>query len=297
MFRALAWGPEGTNYSTVTDSINMTVQAVIHADSAATPLLREQLGGVAVLTLNRPQARNSLSEALLDALADEFTAIASDRKTRAVVIAANGPVFCAGHDLKELTARRADPDKGRAYFAQLMDRCSGVMQAIVRLPQPVIAAVNGVATAAGCQMVASCDLAIASEKAGFCTPGVDIGLFCSTPMVALSRNVSRKHAMEMLLTGDIVTAEHAHRIGLINRVVTAGAERDEAIALANKIARKSAAAIRIGKEAFYRQSEMNFADAYHHAAAVMVENMLEFDAKEGIGAFIEKRAPKWGPAS
>jgi enoyl-CoA hydratase/carnithine racemase len=271
----------------------MTAQAAIHADAAAAPLLREQLGGVAVLTLNRPQARNSLSESLLDALADELKAIAANKKIRAVVIAANGPVFCAGHDLKELTARRTDPDEGHAYFTQLMDQCSNVMQAIVRLPQPVIAAVQGVATAAGCQMVASCDLAIASEKAGFCTPGVDIGLFCSTPMVALSRNVSRKHAMEMLFTGDIVTAEHAYRVGLINRVVAPGAERDEAIALANKIAGKSAAATRIGKEAFYRQSDMNLADAYRHTATVMVENMLEFDAKEGIGAFIEKRAPKW----
>jgi len=270
----------------------MPAQAVQQSASERV-LLREQHGGVAVLTLNRPQARNSLSEALLDALADELTAIAANKKIRAVVIAASGNVFCAGHDLKELTARRADPDQGRAYFAQLMEQCSGVMQAIVRLPQPVIAAVQGVATAAGCQMVASCDLAVASEKAGFCTPGVDIGLFCSTPMVALSRDVPHKHAMEMLLTGDIITAEHAHRIGLINRVIAPGTERDEAIALASKIAGKSATAIRIGKEAFYRQSAMNLTDAYRHTAAVMVENMLEFDAKEGIGAFIEKRSPTW----
>ena len=262
--------------------------------SASEPvLLRESVGPVAVLTLNRPGARNSLSETLLDALTKELAAIAADTNVRAVVIAAAGPVFCAGHDLKELTARRSNPDEGRAYFTQLMEQCSAVMQAIVRLPQPVVAAVQGVATAAGCQMVASCDLAIASDKAGFCTPGVDIGLFCSTPMVALSRNVSHKHAMEMLLTGDTITADHAQRIGLINHVVAYGTERDEAIALARRIASKSAMTVRLGKEAFYRQSEMNLADAYRHTAAVMVENMLRFDAKEGIGAFIEKRTPVW----
>jgi len=258
-----------------------------------TVLLREQLGSIAVLTLNRPQARNSLSESLLEALARELAAVAADNGIRAVVIAASGNVFCAGHDLKELTARRSDADKGRAYFTQLMDQCSGVMQAIVRLPQPVVAAVQGVATAAGCQLVASCDLAIASDKAGFCTPGVDIGLFCSTPMVALSRNVSNKHAMEMLLTGDIISAEHAQRIGLVNRVVAHGTERDEAVALARKVASKSAMTVKLGKEAFYRQREMSLADAYKLTASVMVENMLKFDAQEGIGAFIEKRSPKW----
>ena len=256
-------------------------------------LLREAVGPVAVLSLNRPNARNSLSEALLDALTKQLAAIAADSNVRAVVIAANGPVFCAGHDLKELTARRSDTDEGRAYFTQLMDRCGAVMQAIVRLPQPVVAAVQGVATAAGCQMVASCALAIVSERGGFCTPGVDIGLFCSTPMVALSRNVAPKHAMEMLLTGETITAEHALRIGLVNRVVPHGTERDEAIALAHRIASKSAMTVRLGKEAFYRQRDMNLADAYRHTAAVMVENMLKFDAKEGIGAFVEKRTPVW----
>jgi enoyl-CoA hydratase/carnithine racemase len=266
----------------------------VHAAAASTsPLLREQSGSIAVLTLNRPQARNSLSESLLEALSRELASIGNDTKVRAVVIAANGKVFCAGHDLKELTARRTDADHGRAYFAQLMDRCSRVMQAIVRLPQPVIAAVQGVATAAGCQLVASCDLAIASDKAGFCTPGVDIGLFCSTPMVALSRNVANKHAMEMLLTGDIVSAEHAQRIGLVNRVVPHGSEQEEAIALARKIADKSSMTVKLGKEAFYRQREMNLADAYKFTAAVMVENMLKFDAQEGIGAFLEKRNPNW----
>jgi enoyl-CoA hydratase/carnithine racemase len=271
----------------------MTAQASTRTETNAPPLLHERAGTIAVLTLNRPQARNSLSEALLDALSTELAGIAADKNVRAVVIAASGNVFCAGHDLKELTARRTDADQGRAYFAQLMQQCSNVMQAIVRLPQPVVAAVQGVATAAGCQLVASCDLAIASDKAGFCTPGVDIGLFCSTPMVALSRNVSNKHAMEMLLTGDVVSAEHAQRIGLINRVVPHGNEREEAVALARKIVGKSAMTVKLGKEAFYRQREMSLAEAYEFTAAVMVENMLKFDAQEGIGAFIDKRSPKW----
>ncbi len=268
------------------------------ADAAAAPtagpiLLHEHSDGITLLTLNRPEARNSLSEAMLAALGAAFTAIAQDRQVRAVVIAANGPVFCAGHDLKELTARRADADQGRAYFAQVMDACSSVMQAVVRLPQPVIAAVQGVATAAGCQLVASCDLAVASSAAGFCTPGVDIGLFCSTPGVALARNVARKHAMEMLLTGETVSAEHAARIGLVNRVVAPRTEREQAIALARRIAQKSALTVRLGKEAFYRQVEMELAEAYRFAAQVMVDNMLRRDAAEGIGAFLDKRSPAW----
>jgi enoyl-CoA hydratase/carnithine racemase len=256
-------------------------------------LLREDIAGIAVLTLNRPQARNSLSEAMLEALGDALTAIAHDASVRAVVLAANGPAFCAGHDLKELTAHRSDADHGRAYFTQVMDACSAVMQAVVRLPQPVIAAVQGVATAAGCQLVASCDLAIASSHAGFCTPGVDIGLFCSTPGVALARNLPRKHAMDMLLTGETVSAEHAVRIGLVNRVVAPGAEREQAIKLARRIAQKSAITVRIGKEAFYRQVDMGLGDAYRFASQVMVENMLRRDAAEGIGAFLDKRTPAW----
>ena len=256
-------------------------------------LLREDIGGVAVLTLNRPQARNSLSEAMLEALGDAFTAIAHDQSVRVVVVAANGPAFCAGHDLKELTARRADDDRGRAYFKHIMTTCSTVMQQIVHLPQPVIAAVQGPASAAGCQLVASCDLAIASRSAKFATPGVNIGLFCSTPMVALTRNVSRKHAMEMLLTDEMVTAAHAERIGLVNRVVAAGHERTEAIRFAREIAGKSALTVKIGKEAFYRQIEMKLADAYSYVSEVMVENMLARDAEEGINAFIEKRQPAW----
>jgi len=269
--------------------------SAVRADAvpAAPVLLRENLGEIAVLTLNRPQARNSLSEALIGELADVLGKIATERAVRAVVLAANGPAFCAGHDLKELTAHRSAPDRGREYFRHVMESCSAMMQAIVHLPKPVIAAVNGTATAAGCQLVASCDLAVASAAATFATPGVDIGLFCSTPMVALSRNVAPKHAMEMLLTGEAVSAERAQRIGLVNRVVPAGRERDEALALAREIASKSALTVKIGKEAFYRQLEMNLADAYAYASNTMVENMLARDAEEGIGAFIEKRSPKW----
>jgi len=250
-------------------------------------------GSVAVLTLNRPEARNSLSEGLIAELDAALREIHDDVCVRAVVIAANGAAFSAGHDMKELTARRSDTDRGRAYFAEIMTACSAMMQAIVHLPKPVVAAVQGVATAAGCQLVASCDLAVASEMASFATPGVDIGLFCSTPMVALSRNVPRKQAMEMLLTGEPISSATARDIGLVNRVVAAGTERDAAIALAQKVARKSAYTIKIGKAAFYRQAEMSLAGAYRYAAEVMAENMMARDAEEGIGAFIEKREPKW----
>ena len=270
-----------------------TATAAAAAHSPALLLLREDIRGTAVLTLNRPQARNSLSEAMLEALGDALTAIAHERAVRAVVIAANGPAFSAGHDLKEISAHRADPDRGRAYFKHIMELCSRMMQQIVKLPQPVIAAVGATATAAGCQLVASCDLAIASHAAKFATPGVNIGLFCSTPMVALSRNVSRKAAMAMLLTGELISAEEAERIGLVNRVVAAGHEHAEALKLAEKIAAKSASTVKIGKEAFYRQAEMPLAEAYRYASEVMVENMLARDAEEGIGAFIEKREPRW----
>ncbi|MHC1943985.1 enoyl-CoA hydratase [Bradyrhizobium sp. UFLA06-06] len=256
-------------------------------------LLRETIGSIALLTLNRPGARNSLSEGLIAELHAALNEISGEKRIRAVVLAANGPAFCAGHDLKELTARRSDADRGRAYFAQIMNACSAMMQAIVRLPKPVVASVQGIATAAGCQLVASCDLAVASDAAAFATPGVDIGLFCSTPMVALSRNVPRKQAMEMLLTGEPVSAATAQSIGLVNRVVSAGTERDAAIALAEKVALKSAYTVKLGKEAFYRQAEMTLADAYRFAAEVMTENMMARDAEEGIGAFIEKRDPKW----
>jgi len=256
-------------------------------------VVRENIGNIAVLTLNRPQARNSLSEAMLEALSQELESLAADKRIRAVVIAAQGSAFSAGHDLKELTAHRADPDGGRGYTRHIMERCSAVMLAILRLPQPVIAAVEATATAAGCQLVATCDLAVASTSAKFCTPGVHIGLFCSTPMVALSRNLTRKHALEMLFTGDLISAEDAHRVGLVNRVVEPGAARDEALKLARKIAAKSTVVVKLGKEAFYRQLEMGIADAYDHATEVMVKNMMARDAKEGISAFVEKRQPTW----
>ncbi len=271
----------------------MNIQNKPAADSATDVLIRHHIDQIAVLTLNRPAARNSLSEELLRALTDSLAAIAADTSIRAVVLAANGPAFCAGHDLKELTARRSDPDGGRAYFRHIMTTCSSMMQSIVALPQPVIAAVHGTATAAGCQLVATCDLAVAASDAKFATPGVDIGLFCSTPMVALSRNLPRKQAMEMLLTGDAVSADHALRFGLINRVVTPGAERDAAIALARKIAAKSSLTVKTGKKAFYRQAELSLAEAYNHASEVMTENMMTHDAEEGICAFIEKRRPQW----
>jgi enoyl-CoA hydratase/carnithine racemase len=263
------------------------------ASSQSPILLRETLGSIAVLTLNRPQARNSLSEGLLAELHAALKDLHDDAKVRAVVIAANGSAFSAGHDMKELTARRSDADRGRGYFAEIMNACSAMMQALVHLPKPVIAAVQGMATAAGCQLVASCDLAVASDAAGFATPGVDIGLFCSTPMVALSRNVPRKQAMEMLLTGEPIEAATARDIGLVNRVVPAGTERDAAIALAQKVALKSAYTVKLGKTAFYRQAEMSLTEAYRYAAEVMTENMMARDAEEGIGAFIEKREPKW----
>ena len=273
--------------------MNAQTAAAAAAAPASLILLREDIAGVAVLTLNRPEVRNSLGEAMLEALGDALTAIGHDRTVRAVVLAASGAAFCSGHDLKELQAHRSDHDRGRAYFRHIMTTCSAMMQQIVALPQPVIAAVQATATAAGCQLVASCDLAVASRSAKFATPGVNIGLFCSTPMVALSRNVSRKHAMEMLLTGDLISADDALRIGLVNRVVAAGCERDEAVKLATEITAKSALTVKIGKEAFYRQLEMPLAEAYKYTAEVMVENMLARDAGEGIGAFIEKRQPKW----
>ena len=245
------------------------------------------------MTLNRPDARNPLSEATLHALTEVLDRIAQDRSIRAVILASTGPVFCAGHDLKEMSARRTDPDRGRAYFVDILGCCSAMMQKIVHLPQPVIAAIEGVATAAGCQLVASCDLAVAGESAELCTPGVHIGLFCSTPMVALSRNLGRKHVMEMLLTGDRIKASEAARMGLVNRVVSKGSALTEAMNLANLIATKSPTTIAIGKRAFYEQAEMTLEDAYRYASNVMVENMLARDAEEGIGAFMEKRPPNW----
>lgn len=257
-------------------------------------LLRDLDGdGILRLTLNDPARRNALSEAMLGKLSSAFAESTSDLAMRVVILAANGPAFCAGHDLKEMTAGRSSPDRGKAYFIKMMTLCSSVMQGIVNCPKPVIAEVTGIATAAGCQLVASCDLAVAADTAQFSTPGVHIGLFCSTPMVALSRNVSNKHAMEMLLTGDMTSATRAAEIGLINRTVAPEALRDATLEMARKIASKSSMTLATGKRAFYAQREMHLSAAYDYASNVMVENMLARDAEEGIGAFIEKRAPHW----
>ena len=249
--------------------------------------------GILMLTLARPEARNSLSRAMIAAMQSAIDAASTDAGVRSVVIAAEGPAFCAGHDLREITAHRTDPDGGRAFTEALMQASAMLMRAIVRCPKPVIAAVEGVATAAGCQLVATCDLAVASQTARFATPGVDIGVFCSTPMVALSRNVPRKRAMEMLLLGEMLGADDAAAYGLVNRVVPAGAALDEALGLARAVASKPPVTLAIGKEAFYRQIEMSLAEAYDYAAGVMVENMLHAECKEGIGAFLEKRSPDW----
>jgi enoyl-CoA hydratase/carnithine racemase len=250
-------------------------------------------GAVLTLTLNRPQARNALSEGLMAALQAALDAAGHDPTVRVVIIAANGPAFSAGHDLKEISPHWKDGDRGRHYFERLMKQCARLMQTIVRLPKPVIAEVQGIATAAGCQLVATCDLAVAAESATFATPGVNIGLFCSTPMVALSRNVARKQSMEMLLTGEMIPAARAREIGLINRVVTSVALRTETLKLAQAIAAKSHTVVAIGKEAFYRQLELGLSSAYDYAAEVMTRNLLEADAEEGIGAFIDKREPQW----
>jgi enoyl-CoA hydratase/carnithine racemase len=258
------------------------------ANTSADMLLRRDDAGIAWLTLNRPAARNALSMALMQALDAELAAIADDPAVRVVVIGGAGPVFCAGHDLREL---RADPR--RAAYEALFAQCSRLMLRIVRLPRPVIARVHGVATAAGCQLVASCDLAVAADTARFATPGVNIGLFCSTPMVALSRAVGRKAAMEMLLTGDLVDAATAQRLGLVNRVVPADALDAATADLARRIADKSPLTLAIGKAAFYRQAELGLDDAYAYASEVMVRNMLARDAEEGVDAFLQKRPPVW----
>jgi len=262
-------------------------------DAAGPPLKRDDQEGVARLTLDRAATRNSLSDEMLDALAETLAAIEADASVRAVVVTAEGPAFSAGHDLKAIQAHRGDLDRGRAYFDDVLGRCAAVMTQIVRLPQPVVAAVEGVATAAGCQLVASCDLAVAGEKARFCTPGVNIGLFCSTPMVALSRNLAPKRAMEMLLLGEMIDAKTAFDYGLVNRLAPAGGALEAALELARGIAGKSAATVAIGKRAFYEQAELGLDDAYALARRVMVENMLAHDAAEGIGAFLDKRPPQW----
>lgn len=258
--------------------------------TASAILLESRTGFIAELTLNRPHARNSLSAGMLEALLEAFSRIGQDPEVKVIILSANGPGFCAGHDLKEITAARTQDDKGRAFYTRTMNNCAAVMQAIIACPKPVIASVQGIATAAGCQLVASCDLALAVGEAKFATPGVHIGLFCSTPMVALSRNIPRKHALEMLLTGELISAEQAASWGLINRVVAAEQLQEETRKMAELVAGKPSSTVKIGKQAFYKQLEMPLHDAYQYAAAIMVENMLNKDAEEGIGAFIEKRA-------
>ncbi|MEX1228388.1 MAG: enoyl-CoA hydratase [Marinobacter sp.] len=252
-------------------------------------VLVNTVDGITTVTLNQPDRRNSLSMSMLEALSGALNQLAEDENTRVVVLTAAGPVFCAGHDLKEIREQFDQTDAQQRLF-QL---CSKVMQQIIGLSQPVIAKVKGVATAAGCQLVASCDLAIATTSSRFATPGVNIGLFCSTPMVALSRNVSRKHAMEMLLTGNMISAERAEQTGLINRVVDDAALDETVHSLATTIAGKSSHTLKIGKEAFYHQLEMGLAEAYDYTSNVMAENLDAVDAQEGICAFLEKRKPDW----
>ena len=252
-------------------------------------VLRHDDEGVTTLTMNRPQARNALSQGMLRALLDAFIEVSTDEAVRVVILAGAGPGFCAGHDLKEIKAQ----NYSRNYTEQLFADCAELMQTIIRLPKPVIAQVHGIATAAGAQLVASCDLAISSQEARYATPGVNIGLFCSTPMVALSRNLSNKHAMQMLLTGDLIDAQNAYRMGLINEVVDAEELGTKTMELAQKIASKSPLTVAIGKEAYYRQAELPLSEAYDYTKEVMVRNLEARDAQEGISAFIEKRHPVW----
>lgn len=252
-------------------------------------LIREDSDGIARLTLNRPGARNALSIELMQALLDELKSIAQDKSVKCIVLAANGPAFCAGHDLKDMRAHGQD----RAYFESVFATCSELMKSVVRQPQVVIARVSGIATAAGLQLMASCDLAVAEENTKFATPGVNIGLFCSTPMVAVSRNIGRKQMMEMLVLGEMIDAETALNWGLINRAVPADKLDEIVNGFAATICSKSPLSLKIGKEAFYRQMEMPLDEAYDYASQVMTENMLARDAEEGIDAFINKRQPVW----
>jgi enoyl-CoA hydratase/carnithine racemase len=256
-------------------------------------ILPSRADGVLTITLNRAEARNALSESLMRALELTLIEAGEDAGTKTIIIAANGPAFCAGHDLKELSGRRSDPDRGLGYFRAIFTQCSRLMQTIVRCPKPVIAQVHAVATAAGCQLVASCDLALASSSARFATPGVNIGLFCSTPMVALSRAIPRKFAMEMLLTGEAIDADKAMALGLVNRVVAPSELATETAALARFIASKPAHTLKVGKEAFQNQLERGLSGAYDYVSEIMVQNMLHEEACEGVGAFLDKRPPRW----
>ncbi len=258
-----------------------------------TILERYDTNAVAHLTLNAPERLNALSDEMLAALQSQFDALSSDTTIRAIVLSGAGKAFCAGHDLKQMTAGRQAPDKGAAYFKDLFDRCAHMMQTIQALPQPVIAQVHGIATAAGCQLVATCDMAVAAEGTRFGVNGVNIGLFCSTPMVALSRNIARKQAFEMLTTGQFIEAEEACRLGLINKTVPNADLASAATDLAETVAAKLGSAVKIGKQAFYQQLQMPLSQAYEYTGDVMVQNMLQADTEEGIAAFLDKRTPDW----
>ena len=249
--------------------------------------------GILRLVLNKPQSKNALSREMIFAMMDAISNASSNNKVKVIIIAANGDVFSAGHDLKEITEARSHKGDDNSYFIDLFESCSSLMKLIVECPKPIIAEVNGIATAAGCQLVASCDLAISSENSRFATPGVNIGLFCSTPMVALSRNVSKKEAMKMLLTGDMINAQEAKRISLINNYVPENDLKKSVMDLAENISKKSSKILKIGKEAFYNQLNMNLSDAYEYTSKIMADNVLEDDAIEGINAFLEKRDANW----
>lgn len=254
---------------------------------------KDDSGSILTVTLNDPRKRNALSMDMLGALTHTIDKVGQDDNIRVVIVRGSGPAFCAGHDLKELQAHRQDEDGGADFYSRTMNACSQMMLGILRCPKPIIAQVHGIATAAGCQLVASCDLAVASSDTRFATPGVNLGLFCSTPMVAISRNLSRKHTMEMLLTGEMLPADKAAELGLVNRVVDSEQLGHECLTLARRIASRSVTAIRIGKQAYYQQLDMDIEQAYKYVNDVMVSNMLEADANEGINAFIEKRDPNW----
>ena len=256
-------------------------------------LERHDTNSIAHLKMNAPEKLNALSEEMLSALQSQFDSLQNDRQIRAVILSGSGKAFCAGHDLKEMTAGRQAEDGGKAYFTELFQKCARMMTSIQKLPQPVIAQVHGIATAAGCQLVASCDMAVAADSTRFGVNGVNIGLFCSTPMVALSRNIPRKQAFEMLTTGQFINAERACELGLVNRIASEDELEEATTELAETVASKLAVAVKIGKEAFYNQLQMPLSEAYNYTGSVMAENMLFRDTEEGISAFIEKRDPNW----
>ncbi|MBA4692590.1 MAG: enoyl-CoA hydratase [SAR86 cluster bacterium] len=262
-------------------------------DNANTILKIDQTQGILRLLLNDPKNKNALSDQMMIQLKEQLFKASSNDSIKVIIIAAVGDVFCSGHNLKDITDARSNADDGKSYFLDLFNLCSSLMQMIISCSKPVIAEINGIATAAGCQLVASCDLAIASDSSKFATPGVNIGLFCSTPMVALSRNVSKKEAMKMLLTGEMIDAVEAKRVSLINIHVPSEKLQDEVLSIANKISSKPLATLKIGKEAFYKQYEMSLSEAYDFTSKVMTENSLADDAKEGIASFLEKREAVW----